>query len=32
MLAKIGYPDYLDNDNGTELENIYAEVGSIDNC
>jgi len=26
MRAKIGYPEYLDDDNVTKLENIYAEV------
>lgn len=32
MLIKIGYPEYLDDENGMALENIYAEVGSNDNC
>jgi hypothetical protein len=27
IIEKIGYPDYLDSDNVTKLENIYAEVG-----
>jgi hypothetical protein len=26
MVEKIGYPDYLDDDNGTQLEKDYAEV------
>ncbi len=26
VLGKIGYPDYLDSDNLTKLESIYAEV------
>ncbi len=26
VLGKIGYPDYLDSDNVTKLESIYAEV------
>ena len=26
MMGKVGYPDYLDSDNMTKLENIYAEV------
>lgn len=25
-MGEVGYPDYLDNDNMTKLDNIYAEV------
>jgi hypothetical protein len=26
IVVKVGYPDYLDSENMTKLENIYAEV------
>ncbi len=25
-MVKVGYPDYLDSENVTKLDNIYAEV------